>query len=174
MAGREATDEWLMERAASGWEPGIEELMKRYNRPLLAFIHRQTDLEAEDIFQETWLRVVRNAKRFDSNRKFSTWLFQIAINLCRDAHRRRRARLETVPLDDAGDIMPSDDSDELDMVRLGMNSLSQHDTEILSLRYFLGYKESEVAEILDLPIGTVKSRTHHAVARLKKIINPQE
>ena len=86
MAGSEATDEHLMEHVAAGSESALEELMERYNRPLFVFIYRQTDLEADDIFQETWLRVVRNATRVERNRKFSTWLFQIAVNLSLHAH----------------------------------------------------------------------------------------
>ena len=83
------TDEALAARLVDGDELALRELLRRYERPLAAFLHRQTGgRDVEDLYQETWLRVVRHAARFDTGRRFSTWLFQIAVNLCRDWHRR--------------------------------------------------------------------------------------
>src|SRR5215468_1525205 len=83
------TDEALASRVAHGDELALGELMRRYERPLANFLHRHTGgRDVEDLYQETWLRVVQHAGRFDPSRRFSTWLFQIAVNLCRDWHRR--------------------------------------------------------------------------------------
>jgi RNA polymerase sigma-70 factor (ECF subfamily) len=147
--------------------------MKRYHGPLLSFIVRQTDIEPEDIYQETWLRIVKNAKLYDTTRKFSTWLFQIAINLCRDAHRRRAVRGEVVSLDYADRSSVPETGTDVEELREGIARLPLRDREILNLRYYLGFKESEVARILGIPIGTVKGRTHRAVKRLKELVNPQ-
>src|SRR5882672_10368095 len=85
-----ATDEDLMQAVAGGDGRAVEELCRRYERPLYHFIHRHTGgRDVGDLYQETWLRVVRAAKRFDARRRFSTWLFQIAVNLCHDWHRRQ-------------------------------------------------------------------------------------
>jgi len=173
MVERGATDEWLMGRVSSGSERALEQLMAKYHGPLLSFIRRQTDLDADDIYQETWLRVVRNAKVFDTARKFSTWLFQIAINLCRDAHRRRSVRGEKVPLEYADREVSSGQSDQLEVLKSGIACLEAPDREILNLRYYRGFKEKEVAEMLGIPLGTVKGRTHRAVNRLKEMLNPQ-
>ncbi|MGH7821073.1 MAG: RNA polymerase sigma factor, partial [Candidatus Binatia bacterium] len=84
-----ATDEELARALAAGEERALEELYRRYQKPLHQFLHRCTGgRDVEDLHQETWLRVVRAAGRFDPTRRFSTWLFQIAVNLCRDLHRR--------------------------------------------------------------------------------------
>src|SRR2546430_11700306 len=84
-----ATDEELIAAVASGDGRGLEELCRRWERPLYQLIVRHTGGRyVEDLYQETWLRVVRAARRFDRGRRFSTWLFQIAVNLCRDWHRR--------------------------------------------------------------------------------------
>src|SRR5438445_4894298 len=84
-----AADEALIAAVADGDGRALEELCRRWERPLFQFIHRHTGgRDVEDLHQETWLRVVRAARRFDPRRRFSTWLFQIALNLCRDHHRR--------------------------------------------------------------------------------------
>src|SRR2546428_12042467 len=84
-----ATDEELIAAVASGDGRGLEELCRRWERPLYQLIARHTGgRDVDDLYQETWLRVVRAARRFDRRRRFSTWLFQIAVNLCRDWHRR--------------------------------------------------------------------------------------
>src|SRR5881409_2846868 len=84
-----ATDEELIAAVASGDGRRLEELCRRWERPLYQLIARHTGgRDVEDLYQETWLRVVRAARRFDPGRRFSTWLFQIAVNLCRDWHRR--------------------------------------------------------------------------------------
>src|SRR6266481_4247123 len=84
-----ATDEELIAAVASGDGRRLEELCRRWERPLYQLIARHTGgRDVEDLYQETWLRVVRAARRFDPGRRFSTWLFQIAVNLCRDWRRR--------------------------------------------------------------------------------------
>src|SRR5439155_19433677 len=84
-----ATDEDLMTAVASGDGRALAELCGRYERGVHRFIFRHTGgRDVDDLYQETWLRVVRAARRFDRRRRFSTWLFQIAVNLCRDWHRR--------------------------------------------------------------------------------------
>src|SRR5438874_8198439 len=87
-----ATDEDLIGAVATGDGRALEELCRRYERPLHRFIFRHTGgRDVDDLYQDTWLRVVRAARRFDPRRRFSTWLFQIALNLCRDWHRKARA-----------------------------------------------------------------------------------
>src|SRR6185369_16434541 len=91
------SDEELMGLVATGDPRALETLCSRYERGLHQFLWRQLGgRDVEDVYQETWLRVVRAAPRFDPSRRFSTWLFQIAVNLCRDRHRRAAAE----PLDD--------------------------------------------------------------------------
>ncbi len=164
-----APDEDLVAAIATGDEPALEELCRRYERPLYQFLYRQTlGRDVEDLFQETWLRVVRAAPRFDRSRRFSTWMFQIAVNLCRDWRRRE----PPAPVDPAT-VAESPDGDDaagrieasLDAERL-LAALPESQRSVVVLRHYHDLSVAEVAEILGCPRGTVKSRLHLAMARL--------
>jgi len=161
-----ATDEELVAAVARGEEQALEELTRRWEAPLYRFIARHTGgRDVDDLYQETWLRVVRAARRFDPSRRFTTWLFQIATNLCRDFHRRPPPE----PVDPAGlggaaaSAVPVDD--RLDAQRL-LAALPDAQRDVVILRYFHDLPEDAVAEILGCPRGTVKSRLHAAIERL--------
>lgn len=160
-----ATDEDLAASLSAGDELALAELLRRYERPLSHFIFRHTGgRDVEDLYQETWARVVRHAARFDTSKRFSTWLFQIAINLCRDWH--RRAPPEPAALaDDAAAPADSRSEARLDAARL-LAMLTEEQREIVLLRYYQDLTEVEMATILGCPKGTVKSRLHTALARL--------
>jgi RNA polymerase sigma-70 factor (ECF subfamily) len=163
-------DEELVGRLARGEEAALAELLRRWERPLSAFLHRHTGgRDVDDLYQETWMRVVRHAGRFDRGKRFSTWLFQIAVNLCRDWHRRRG----TEPLVGEGGEAASVSSMArteagLDAARL-LARLPEPQREVVMLRYYHDLGEEEVAEILGCPRGTVKSRMHNALARLSEM-----
>jgi RNA polymerase sigma-70 factor (ECF subfamily) len=163
------TDEALAARLAQGDDAALRELLRRYEQPLARFLHRQTSgRDVEDLYQETWLRVVRHAERFDASRRFSTWLFQIAVNLCRDW--QRRPPPEARPLDDEPAASTLERSDAaLDAEQL-LAHLPAAQREVVVLRYYHDMSEDEVASILDIPKGTVKSRMHQAIARLAALV----
>src|SRR5439155_901925 len=148
-----ATDEELIAAVASGDGRGLEELCRRYERPLYQFIARHTGgRDVEDLYQETWLRVVGAARRFDPGRRFSTWLFQIAVNLCRDW--RRRPPLE--PVDpaaaDARAGAPAAIDAALDARRL-LAALPEAQRSAVILRYYHDLPEEAVAAaLLPLPV----------------------
>lgn len=163
------TDEALAARLADGDELALRELLRRYEQPLARFLHRQTGgRDVEDLYQETWLRVVRHADRFDPTRRFSSWLFQIAVNLCRDW--QRRPPPEPRPLEDEPAAAGLERSDAaLDAAHL-LAQLPAAQREVVVLRYYHDMSEDEVATILDIPKGTVKSRMHQAIARLATFV----
>ena len=163
------TDEALVARVADGDEPALRELLRRYDRPLASFLYRRTGgRDVEDLYQETWLRVVRSAQRFDQRRRFSTWLFQIAVNLCRDWHRRPPP--EPRPVADEPSAATLERSEAaLDAAQL-LARLPDAQREVIVLRYYHDLSEDETAAILDIPKGTVKSRLHHAIARLMELV----
>lgn len=163
------TDEALAARLAQGDDAALRELLRRYEQPLARFLHRQTGgRDVEDLYQETWLRIVRHAERFDASRRFSTWLFQIAVNLCRDW--QRRPPPEPRPLDDEPAVSTLERSDAaLDAEQL-LARLPAAQREVVVLRYYHDMSEDEVASILDIPKGTVKSRMHQAIARLAALV----
>lgn len=168
-----ATDEELLARVAAGDEPALAILLERYERALSRFLHRHTGgRDVDDLYQETWLRVVRHADRFDASRRFSTWLFQIAVNLCRDWFRRRRPDDHV----DAAAVAASPGAEpaeiRLDVERLLM-LLPEPQREVLILRYFHDLSEDEIARVVDCPKGTVKSRLHNALARLTVVVRAE-
>lgn len=163
------SDADLVRAVGQGDGIAFAELCTRWERPLYRFLHRcGSGDDADDLFQETWMRVVRSASRFDPERRFSTWLFQIAVNLCRDWHRRS---VPAVAHEQPEGASPADSQRVeagIDAGRL-LARLSESQREVLILRYYHDLPESEIAAILDCPKGTVKSRIHNALARLSEI-----
>ena len=179
-------DTKLLQRYAAGEEEAFQELMTRYKDSVYAFLRRflsRTDL-VEDVFQETFLQVFVSRDTFDLSRPLRPWLFTIAANKAKDALRRLQ-RSEVTQL---GNMFSSDESsiddvlnaldhdghmpyDELirneraDSVKRVLSRMPQKLREIIVLAYFHKFSYAEIAGILDIPIGTVKSRIHTAVAR---------
>jgi RNA polymerase sigma-70 factor (ECF subfamily) len=157
-----------MMQVQAGNESALGTLVERWRSPLFGFLQRRTGpSDADDLFQETWLRVVRARRRFDPRRRFSTWLFQIANNLCRDRFRRSavalRGRVAYAELPAA----PASSPDvRLDLQRR-LGALPDRLREVLVLRYYRDLGEREIAELLEIPAGTVKSRLHAAVRALR-------
>lgn len=164
-----ATDEELVGQVAHGNEPALRELLQRYERPLSHFIYRHTaGRDVEDLYQETWLRVVRHAARFERAKRFSTWLFQIAVNLCRDWHRRAPPEPTDATAAPVDTYELARTERRLDAARL-LALLPEPHREVVILRFYHDLTEEEVALILGCPKGTVKSRLHNALARLAAI-----
>lgn len=167
------SDEALVRQVARGEQQALAELLRRWQRPLAHFLHRRTGgRDVDDLYQEVWLRVVRAAERFDGERRFSTWLFHIALNLCRDWQRRRPA--EPACGDGPVDVAPAARADAgIDVARL-LARLPAAQREVVALRYLHDLSEEEVATMLDIPRGTVKSRLHHAIARLNALVRDED
>lgn len=167
-----ATDEELIAAVAAGDDAALAALYRRWERPLHAFVTRYTGgRDVDDLVQETWLRVVRAADRFEPARRFSTWIFQIAVNLARDWRRRPPAvpaEPERVDALVAADGVASVQAG-VDVERL-LASLPEPQRAVVVLRHFHDLGEDEVAAILGIPRGTVKSRLHTAMARLTALV----
>ena len=167
------TDEALVGQVARGDEQALAELLRRWERPLAHFLHRRTGgRDVEDLYQEVWLRVVRAAERFDGERRFSTWLFQIALNLTRDWQRRQPTEpSDADPPGEAGTAARTDAG--IDVARL-LARLPEAQREVVALRYLHDLSEDAVALLLDIPKGTVKSRLHQAIARLNALVRSED
>jgi RNA polymerase sigma-70 factor (ECF subfamily) len=187
------TDEQLLEAYRTGEAGAFRTLIERHQDELLRFLIRLTGSRsaAEDVFQETFLQVHLSADTFDATRRFRPWLFTIAANKARD-HLRKRARRQTldlsapVPGSDSRsgatfvdlmevDIPPPDsamDAAERDrMVQEAIDRLPWSLKEILLLAYFQRLSYAQIADELQIPLGTVKSRLHSAVASFAKSWN---
>ena len=187
------TDEQLINAYQHGDGKSFEELVARYQRELFHFLVRFTGdrASADDIFQETFLQVHQSASDFDPTRRFRPWLFTIAANKARDM-RRAKARRPTSPLQ--ASIGGSSDSESGEFIDLLQSSaqlpdepmqgeelqqkvqkmvmtLPDHLREILLLSYFHQFPYKQISDILDIPLGTVKSRIRLAMNRLRALLD---
>ena len=180
-----STDEQLLADYLEGQKSGFEILVQRYNRELYQFLARFTGNAsvAEDIVQEAFLQVHLAAGSFDRTRRFKPWLFTIAANKARD-YLRSRSRRPEVPLqasigsgEDQGQdfldfladasISPAEalaKKEERELVRSIVDEMPEHLKEVLVLSYYHRFAYKEMAEIVGIPLGTVKSRLHAAVS----------
>lgn len=181
-------DERLFERYRRGDAEALRTLIERHHEDLLRFLTRLVGdrSAAEDVFQETFLQIHLSAESFDASRRFRPWLFTIAANKGRD-YLRKRGRQQSMevsaPVGGDGerpsivDLMeldfPSPDAamDERErdsLVQRALSGLSPTMREILLLAYFQRLSYAQMAEDLQIPLGTVKSRLHAAVAAFAK------
>jgi RNA polymerase sigma-70 factor (ECF subfamily) len=168
-----ASDEELMAQLQSGDERALAQLMQRYQGPLYGFLSRRVGSAADDIFQETWIRIVRARERFDTERRFAAWLYQIANNLCRDRYRRVDAMRRAVDSFRAEDETLREPADEPaigegETMRARVLALPDRLREVLVLRYYEDMGEEEMSRVLRVPRGTIKSRLHAAVKALRE------
>ena len=178
------TDEELLAAHIEGDSSAFPELMGRYKNDLLHFLIRfvGSQAAAEDVFQDAFLQVHISAETFDLTRRFKPWLFTIAANKGRDWHRKHSKRTVMSLSQEVGgegegarfvDLMESDqelpdatllNDEQIDSVRHAVDQLPSHLREILLLSYFQQMSYVQIADSLQIPLGTVKSRLHSAVA----------
>ncbi len=196
---RSISDTELLRRHLAGEEEAFAALVRRYEKELYNFLARFTGDRAlaEDLFQETFLQLHVSAGTFDQSRRLKPWLFTIAANKARDAL-RRRVRHAAAPLDATvsgtadertsyADLMPSDvpvpqesvlNLEDRRAVESIVSEMPEHLRTVLVLSYFSDLPYKEIADVLDVPLGTVKSRLHAAVrqfaARWKAIASKKK
>jgi len=187
------SDAELLTRYTAGDEAAFREIVNRYKNSLYAFLRQflnRHDL-VEDVFQETFLQLYSSRNSFDTSRPLRPWLFTIAANKAKDALRKwqRTAAVSIGTMSDSQDLsfddmlntVTSDSTlpyeepyEELQKdetaSRVGqiISNMPENLREILNLAYFQGFSYKQMAEILSIPIGTVKSRLHTAVGRFAK------
>jgi len=166
------SDEELMKRVALGDGAALTSLMERHSTRVHAYLVRYTRSreDADDLLQDTWMRVARSARNFDPTRRFRTWLYGIATNLGRDLFRRRGSRQRAL-LHAASEapiaLAPEAGIAERQELRERIAKLPDRMREVVLLRYFEGMSESEMSAALGIARGTVKSRLHSALGRLR-------
>jgi RNA polymerase sigma-70 factor (ECF subfamily) len=163
------SDEALMLDFQRGSRPAFEELFARYRQPLYGFFRRRlgSGESADDLTQETFLAVIRATTRYEPRALVRTYLFGIAFKLL-SAERRKMGRDHLTDLT----AICSHDSDERLWVRQALDRLDANDREILMLREYEQLSYGEIAELLRLPLNTVRSRLFRARMELKGILAP--
>jgi RNA polymerase sigma-70 factor, ECF subfamily len=177
------TDEELVARSISGDNESFNELILRWERPIYALAYRTIGREedARDVCQETFLRAFRALPGFRGQAKFSSWLYRIALNLCRDWARRERRTPVVQPPEDV-DLMdlaaaaePSEAIEDLvarkDMTRVverAMALLPDDQRTAIVLKEYHGLTFQEIADLLGCPLSTVKTRLYQGLTVLRR------
>ncbi|HSL24363.1 MAG TPA: sigma-70 family RNA polymerase sigma factor [Vicinamibacterales bacterium] len=182
------TDEELVARSIEGDLESFNQLVVRWERPIYALAYRVIGREedARDICQETFLRAFRAIRGFKGQAKFSSWLYRIALNLCRDWIRReRRAPLVQAPegldpMDIANDMPAAAESLDETVARREMStavvramaSLPEEQRTAIVLKEYHGLTFQEIADLLDCPLSTVKTRLYQGLSVLRRELGP--
>lgn len=180
-----ASDESLFLAYCAGDQAALRTLIERYHDDLLRFLYRMTSdrQAAEDLFQEAFLQAHLSSRTFDPTRRFRPWLFTIAANKARDYLRKRNRRaaqelsapvrgsddqatsyVDLLSLDLPGPDERLTEEERDQQVQHAIDRLSPMLREVLLLAYFQRLSYAQIAEELQIPLGTVKSRLHAAVA----------
>jgi RNA polymerase sigma-70 factor (ECF subfamily) len=193
------TDEELLEVYRDEQDRfAFEELVRRYERELYNYLRRYlNDAElAEDAFQATFLKIHLKCDTYESGRPVRPWLYKIATNKAIDAQRRnRRQKIASLDYrlggDSSSDLATLVDTiagtemdpldrlefeEEREAIRAKIRNLTEAHQKVLHLVYFQGLKYREAAEILDIPVGTVRSQLHAAIRKLHDLLtaDPEE
>lgn len=184
------TDEELVASAQAGDLDGFNQLVSRWERPIYALAYRTLgrEEEARDMTQEAFLRAYRGLRAFKGEAKFSSWLYRITLNLCRDWIRReRRAPVVAVPegvdpVDLADSQMaPAESVEELvarremsKAVALAMAELPEEQRTAILLKEYHGLTFQEIADMLGCPLSTVKTRLYQGLSVLRRRLERQQ
>ena len=175
------SDAALLRSVAAGDAGSLTRLYERHAGPLFGYLYRLAGdrMTAEEILQDTMLAVWRSAAGFDGRSKVSTWLFGVAR---RQAHNRLRNRASPEPVADLPDLADrAAGPDEVAIAAAGgtplaaaVQRLPDHHRDVIALVFVAGLPLADVADVLSIPVGTVKSRLHHARAAVAAALVAQE
>lgn len=166
-----SSDERLILDFQRGSREALEELFARYRQPLYAFFRRRLSRgdAAEDLTQQTFITLMRNGARYEPKSLFRTYLYGIAVNLL-SAERRKQAR-SSVEIN-RGSAEQAETSEVL-WVREALCKLDSHDRELVMLREYEQLSYAEIAQLLNIPLNTVRSRLFRARVALKGHLEPR-
>ena len=180
--GMASTDEELVARSMGGDLDSFNQLVLRWERPIYALAYRVIGREdARDVCQETFLRAFRALGGFKGQAKFSSWLYRITLNLCRDWIRRQRRQpvaqapegvdlldlvTETTPAESIEDLVARRELSQA--VQRAMASLPDEQRTAIILKEYHGLTFQEIADLLDCPLSTVKTRLYQGLTVLRR------
>ena len=178
-----SSDEELVARSMGGDLDSFNQLVLRWERPIYALAYRVIgrEEEARDVAQETFLRAFRALNGFKGQAKFSSWLYRITLNLCRDWMRKeRRTPVSQAPegidiLELAGEATPSETIEQMvgrkelgRAVSKAMAALPEEQRTAIILKEYHGLTFQEIADMLDCPLSTVKTRLYQGLSVVRK------
>ena len=181
------SDEDLVEACLAGEISAFDVLVSRWDRKIQGAIYRVlgSEDEARDLCQEAFLKAYRALGSFKKEARFSSWLYQIALNLCRDRLRRRRGRT-MVSLDELNEAEPAlgglgspsaldlvEGRDVCRAVAAAVAALPEAQREVIVLKEYQELTFLEIAEVLDVPMSTVKTRLYRGLGQLRQMLERQ-
>lgn len=171
------SDERLMQQIAGGDPQAFNILYNRYKGRMYYYFYRMLNNSKEtanDFLQELFLKIIENPKAYNPEYKFSTWIFALAGNMCKNEYRKRETRCETL----SGEVYSTeteelnfsayDTEQAIEKVFETLNKLDQEHRSTFLLRYRENFTIREIADILGIAEGTVKSRLHNSKKQLAK------
>jgi RNA polymerase sigma-70 factor (ECF subfamily) len=187
-------EELLLDYRQKGSRRSFEELVHRYERELYSYLRRYLGSAemAEDAFQQTFLQVHLKCDQYEPGRKVRPWLYTVATNQAIDAQRRNRrhrmvsldrrlggdgeaetgALVDMLVREEPGPTEMLESAEQRESVRGVVDQLPDPLKQVVVLVYYQGLKYREAAEVLEIPVGTVKSRLHAAIQKLNELITP--
>lgn len=177
------SDEQLLEQMADGNQAAFEAFVHRYHAPIHQYIERllKDSKKAEDVVQETFIRLIKQLQQKKIPTYPKAWLYRVASNLCRDYWRSAQYRSEGTAKEELPETVDQQASvleiyerqETRKEVLASLTALSEAQQQIVTLRFYQDMKLKEIAEILDIPLGTVKSNLFHALKKLKGVLSKE-
>jgi len=173
-------DEDLLQPIANGSSPAFNELYKRYGQKMFSYFFRmlwKNKELAEDQTQELFLKIIKNAKSFETGRSFSTWLYSIAHNMCKNEYRKEEVRMKHIKIKEEK-TMQASVSKHLDLQKFKvavsncLQQLSEEKRSLFILRFQENLSVPEISQVLGIPEGTIKSRLFYLLKEMKEELSP--
>ncbi len=178
----------LVQLAASGQTRAVDQLVDLYAPRLYGLLYRMTGsaADAEDLLQETFIRMLRALRDYRETGRFEPWLFSIAANLARDWLRRQGRSLVTATpgtAEQAETAIVSEapgvdqrlvQAEQVDRLQQALAELSEAERQVITMRFFSDLSFKEIAAALDVPLGTALARAHRGLKHLKARLEPAD
>ena len=163
--------ELLVIRCQQGEKEAFEMIVQLWQKPLLVFALRYLDqqIDAWDAVQETWISVIKGLNKLQNPSLFVSWLFRILTNECIDRLRKKQQEVRLLKQADIK-LESSEISNENESLSQAIQGLSDEHKTLIMLRFGQGLQVGQIAAMLNIAEGTVKSRLHRALARLREIL----
>jgi len=173
------SDEELMQKVHQGSEVALTEIYQRYSTPLMRYFTRmlwRDHQKAQDFLHDIFIKIIDNPQRFDGTRKFSTWIFSVAHNMCKNEYRKKsnHERLNGVHINGEVNVDLHDSMDRLTVkyrLEKMLDELDEEDKTLLLLRYEEDLSIEQISEIVFLAEGTIKSRLFYLRKELARKLN---
>ncbi|KZE69090.1 RNA polymerase subunit sigma [Fictibacillus phosphorivorans] len=173
-------DEQLVKEVVAGSQAAMEVLTRKYYKQIFAYVYRKVGNRetAYDLTQEIFIKVFQRIQSYSNKGKFSSWLYTLAVNHCRDYWRSADYRQtskqtelnETLVCEQNNVPYIFERKETREQVKLAINSLPDYQREVLILKYFHHMKIKEIADVTETNVSTVKSRLHQGLGKLAKLL----